>query len=80
MSLDYLKSDTRNTAVLADFVRYCQEHPHERFWQALRNWSGYRFILAVGKPDEGAVMHEGAEIRIGNYDTFSFEGRRHDDR
>ncbi len=31
--------ENRNNAVLADFVRYCEEHPQERFWQALRNWA-----------------------------------------
>lgn len=31
---------TRNSKVLEDFTRYCIEHPEERFWQALRNWSG----------------------------------------
>ena len=35
-----------NKEVLDSFVKYCEEHPHERFWQALRNWSGYPFILA----------------------------------
>ena len=34
-----------NEKVLADFVAYCQAHPSERFWQALRNWSGHNFIL-----------------------------------
>jgi hypothetical protein len=37
---------TRNSEVLADFVKYCNEHPTDRFWQALRNWSGYGFIHA----------------------------------
>ena len=26
------------------FLRYCEEHPQQRFWQALRNWTGYQFI------------------------------------
>jgi hypothetical protein len=29
---------------LKSFVDYCEAHPQERFWQALRNWSGYNFI------------------------------------
>jgi len=29
-----------NKKVLADFVKYCKKYPEQRFWQALRNWSG----------------------------------------
>ena len=36
---------THNSEVLASFAEYCKEHPDERFWQALRNWSGYPFIF-----------------------------------
>jgi len=28
------------------FMRYCIQHTEERFWQALRNWSGHKFIYA----------------------------------
>jgi len=24
---------------LMSFLKYCQEHPEHRFWQALRNWN-----------------------------------------
>ena len=37
-------NETRNSKLLEDFTRYCQEHPEQRFWQALRNWSGYPFV------------------------------------
>lgn len=57
---------TRNSEVLASFVRYCQENPEHRFWQALRNWSGYHFILTAELSDEKRM------------DTFNWEGRRHD--
>ena len=26
------------------FIKYLKEHPEERFWQALRNFSGFHFI------------------------------------
>ena len=29
---------------LKSFIDYCVAHPQERFWQALRNWSGFSFI------------------------------------
>ena len=28
----------------ASFIQYLHEHQGERFYQALRNWSGYAFI------------------------------------
>lgn len=37
---------SRNSKTLADFIKYCEEHQYERFWQALRNWSGHGFIFA----------------------------------
>lgn len=32
------------------FIDYLEEHPDERFWQAVRNFSGYPFILASEQP------------------------------
>jgi len=36
---------------LNSFTKYCQDHPEQRFWQALRNWSKYKFIYGSMKPD-----------------------------
>lgn len=36
---------TGSQSELASFSDYCKAHPHERFWQALCNWSGAKFIL-----------------------------------
>jgi hypothetical protein len=36
---------TRNSDLLQSFVAYCEAHPQERFWQALRNWCGWSFVL-----------------------------------
>ena len=38
---------SRNQKVLDSFIEYCHNHPTERFWQALRNWSKYNFIFAA---------------------------------
>lgn len=35
----------KNIKVLESFVSYCEHHPEERFWQALRNWCGWSFIF-----------------------------------
>jgi hypothetical protein len=39
----------RSQTLLDSFVNYCQEHPEERFWQALRNWCGWSFVLVTQK-------------------------------
>jgi hypothetical protein len=56
----------RNSEVLKSFIKYCKEHPDERFWQALRNWSGYGFIL---------VSRFFEPCRDGIIDTFYWENK-----
>lgn len=36
-----------NRELLASFWDYCCDHPEERFWQALRNWSGHTYVLTA---------------------------------
>lgn len=68
MPIFEINKATRNGRTLFDFVCYCIQHPDERFWQALRNWSGYDDIMVS---DRGAASdHE--------MDTFNWEGARHD--
>lgn len=60
------KVKSKNRAVLTDFIGYCIAHPEERFWQALRNWSGFEFIKV-------SILRD---PEIGNdRDTFYFEGK-----
>lgn len=49
------------------FVKYMQEHPEERFWQSIRNFSGYPFIVGSNvAPDD--------DIKLGDQeDTFYIE-------
>jgi hypothetical protein len=48
------------------FIKYLEDHPEERFWQAVRNFSGYTFVLASDiLPVDGQL------------DTFYWEGRTH---
>jgi hypothetical protein len=57
---------SKNIAILNDFIHYCIAHPEERFWQALRNWSGFKGIFVCNcSPDEA----DSGTI----YDTFYFE-------
>jgi hypothetical protein len=36
---------SKNAEQLNSFMKYCGDHPEQRFWQAIRNWSGAGFIL-----------------------------------
>ena len=47
------------------FVNYCNNNPDLRFYQALRNWSGWAFIYACNEPIENSNIH----------DTFFWEHR-----
>lgn len=67
---DSNRNESKNLPVLLEFVVYCTAHPEERFWQALRNWSGYPAIL-TGKSIT-ALSGFGYEADL---DTFYFEGK-----
>lgn len=53
----------KNKKLLTSFTEYCREHPGERFWQAIRNWSGAEDILMRKEKGTHAI------------DTFYFEGK-----
>jgi len=36
----------KNHETLDSFIKYCDSHPEQRLWQALRNWSEENFIWA----------------------------------
>lgn len=63
----------RNSVVLQSFADYCANHPEERFWQALRNWSRCSYILNSNVPP--SVLYKDENPRILVTDTFSWEGR-----
>lgn len=58
---------TRNSEVLASFVAYCEANPELRFWQALRNWSEWSFILVSSETNHA----DDPDIK----DTFYWEGK-----
>lgn len=51
------------------FIKYLKEHPEERFWLAVRNFSGYGFISAKDIDADGDIS---------GGDTFYWEERDHD--
>jgi len=56
---------SKNVKLLVEFDEYCNKHPEERFWQALRNWSGFAFICASKQFPSGTDI----------IDTFHWEGK-----
>lgn len=63
----------KDETTLLDFIKYCNDHPDERFWQALRNWSGHSFILIANRVpdknnDEYDFVLNGIPVQI--VDTF----------
>jgi len=61
----------KSRKLLSSFIKYCLDNPDQRFWQALRNWSGYNFIY--GSNAEKNM----AEVCSRNFleDTFYKEGK-----
>ena len=54
----------KDNDIKQDFITYLEAHPDERFWQALRNWSGHAFILVADDLDGETE------------DTFYWEGKK----
>jgi len=72
----------KNKKLLRSFTEYCEKHPEMRFWQALRNWSGYPFVLVAEDMILGAneLKVNGESILkypqfVGIRDTFHWETR-----
>lgn len=43
--------------LLVEFADYIENHPEERFWQALKNWSGAESIWSFSTCSEGCSDH-----------------------
>ncbi len=67
--LEDVKAQDKNKEVLGSFIKYCREHPEQRFWQALRNWSGFGFVFLSDK-----LFHEDSFVEE-LQDTFYWEGK-----
>jgi len=57
----------KSKKLLDDFTKYCEQRPELRFWQALRNWCGYHYIIARNTDGRGEMSSE--------KDTFYWEDR-----
>ena len=66
----------KNEKVLADFIKFCLNHPELRFWQALRSWAKVGFILTSTHFD--AEMFDKDWLRamkVKIYDTYYWTGK-----
>lgn len=57
--------DSRNSELLGSFTQFCHTFPEQRFWQALRNWSGNDFILASRGTETKDTFY--SDARSGRY-------------
>ncbi len=57
----------KSKKLLDSFIAYCVDHPHERFWQALRNWCGWGFVWVSKNELSEDIAYAQAE------DTFYWE-------
>jgi len=39
----------KSKKLLEEFNKYCKQNPEQRFWQSLRNWSGYNALFVSRK-------------------------------
>ena len=57
----------KNKELIDEFTAFCEGHPEMRFWQALRAWTGFDYIVA--KNETGYAGQNTEE------DTFYWEGK-----
>lgn len=62
---------TRNSKLLQEFSEYCNSNTDQRFWQALRNWSGADYIMCCNG-DEFDVR---TADDMGMKDTYYWENK-----
>lgn len=56
--------------MLRSFTEYCRANPDARFWQALRGWSGYAYLMASAE----------SPVFGNQLDTYYWQGRRGDEK
>lgn len=52
------ESTMRDQKAKEDFIKYLEEHPQERFWQAVRNFQHFNFIYASNKIVDDPDVHD----------------------
>jgi hypothetical protein len=62
---DMIEYEVDVSMIASDFIEYLSKNPEQRFWQALRNWSGHSFIYVSEDP----IDNENVK------DTFYMEGK-----
>jgi len=57
---------SKNEKLLVELIAYCQAHPEQRFWQAVRNWANVSHLF-IGELDMKTLKP------INLKDTYYFE-------
>jgi hypothetical protein len=69
---------TKSQKDLMNFVMYCVKYPELRFWQALRGWSKYNFILGSSHWDSDMFSEKWIKKHdIGTKDVFEIDDTFH---
>lgn len=63
-------SSIRNEEIKKAFIAYMEEHPDERFWQSIRNFSQADFVLVAEYPTK---VEDSFELWVKPRDTFHWE-------
>ena len=64
---------SKNAVSLKSFQEYCLANPDQRFWQQIRNFSGYRFIYGQKLGDLIAEAEDAEGRPVALEDTFYLE-------
>lgn len=62
---------SKNFKLATAFYDYCCAHPELRFWQALRGWCGYPFVLVAKTWSFDGKKEFWEDIK----DTFYWDGK-----
>ena len=65
----------KSAETLASFAAYCTEHPEQRFWQALCNWSGQNAIYALQRGTVFDVMDLTDKTAVHLVDTYQWNDK-----
>lgn len=52
----WVTGQAKNTKMATEFAKFCDDHPEQRFWQALRNWSGWAAVYVAKNDDHPKPM------------------------
>lgn len=71
-----VRKKSKNRGLLNCFIKYCELNPEQRFWQALKNWSKWNYILKSTHYESAMFNHKYlSDNDVETQDTFYEETR-----